>query len=964
MGASSSPLVNGATFIGTGGLGGSLGGVNGVATSAGALGANPALKGAIGAAGGAAGTGFDTPQQAQIQQGVNAEQVQQGQTGVNNSLASQQALLAALQGQGGLQAQNQALSQQQAQNNALAAANGIGTQNAAISGLQGVAGQQQGLAQQYQNIAQGRGPNPAQAMLNQQTGQNVANQAALMAGQRGAGANVGLLARQSAQQGAATQQQAVGQGASLQAQQSLNALAGIGAQQQAQAATQQAIGGLGTTQAGMQQAGNTAQAAQANQIAGQQIAGTQAVTQANLANTGQLQGALGAQNQATVSSQGSVNSANAALASKQMEAQQKVLGGAGQGLGSIMGLAQGGEVGGPISEFGQFLHGKTNGLAEGGGPVAAGSSAQKAEKSGNSLENDKIPAMLSEGEVVVPRSVIQSSDPAGNAAKFVAQAVNRADGSPEPESKEESKKEIEEDVEKAEDAPPVPETEAAPTPQTNATMAPPTAPPAPPAPPAVAPVAAPPAPQEGEAPAPEAAPAPKPVPMTPEQNAAVETAKQLGFAQDLSSGKVTPKTYHDLYEKKDTLGKIGTIFGLLLSGAGSGLTGQPNALLGMMNSEIERDVEAQKTNQTNKQNWYKMSLEHERNLAQNNLTNTQAMKAAGESDFQQMVNKRAGIKTEDMVATNKAINMATLGALQDQQNNINMMPPGPQRDQAQALLNNTIKPAAMQAISQRNLQTEQKKTLVNAAANAAGGVANAAGGVKKQVAKKESGGSDDVLDMDKYHKMTDSGNFNEKHGIPLNSKTNINPQDVPKIDEAATKMRVNRNNYKDVMEVYNALAQMPRAGELPAGKFADAFKKIPWVGDALASGAHFSQGKAERPREQLLNALSQRLVAHGASAETMDMMKKALSPSMFDTSETMKTGAELVRQHFAHNDTEASQVLQKYPGLAKGFEEIKFKVPSTPLSEDELKKFGEEGKTKQKESPKPTKKGYGSPFAE
>jgi len=65
-------------------------------------------------------------------------------------------------------------------------------------------------------------------MLANSTGQNVANQAALMAGQRGAGQNAGMLARQAAMQGANTQQQAAGQGAALQANQSLNALGQMG----------------------------------------------------------------------------------------------------------------------------------------------------------------------------------------------------------------------------------------------------------------------------------------------------------------------------------------------------------------------------------------------------------------------------------------------------------------------------------------------------------------------------------------------------------------------------------------------------------------------------------------------------------------------------------------------------------------------------------------------------------------
>jgi hypothetical protein len=65
-------------------------------------------------------------------------------------------------------------------------------------------------------------------MLSQATGANTANQAALMAGQRGSGANAGLMARQAAQQGAANQQNSAGQAATMQANQSLNALNSMG----------------------------------------------------------------------------------------------------------------------------------------------------------------------------------------------------------------------------------------------------------------------------------------------------------------------------------------------------------------------------------------------------------------------------------------------------------------------------------------------------------------------------------------------------------------------------------------------------------------------------------------------------------------------------------------------------------------------------------------------------------------
>ena len=92
------------------------------------------------------------------------------------------------------QAQEQyaaALQQQQQQQNLLQA-----LQN------QGALQNQSNVYNQLQQVAQGQGPNPAQAMLNEATGTNVANQAALMVSARGAASNPGLIARQAAMQGA------------------------------------------------------------------------------------------------------------------------------------------------------------------------------------------------------------------------------------------------------------------------------------------------------------------------------------------------------------------------------------------------------------------------------------------------------------------------------------------------------------------------------------------------------------------------------------------------------------------------------------------------------------------------------------------------------------------------------------------------------------------------------------------
>lgn len=87
------------------------------------------------------------------------------------------------------------------------------------------------------------------------------------------------------------------------------------------------------------------------------------------------------------------------------------------------------------------------------------------------------------------------------------------------------------------------------------------------------------------------------------------------YEQDLQNGHITPETYSSLFGKKDTLGKIGTLFGLMLSGAGSGITGQPNAVLQMMNNEINNDLEAQKNSKLNAQNFLRINQEGDFNRA-------------------------------------------------------------------------------------------------------------------------------------------------------------------------------------------------------------------------------------------------------------------------------------------------------------------------------------------------------------
>lgn len=265
-------------------------------------------------------------------------------------------------------------------------------------------------------MAAGRGPNPAQAMLANTTGANVANQAALMAGQRGAGQNVGMIARQAAQQGGNLQQQAAGQGAALQAQQSQNAINSAGAM--------------------------------ANQQVANQQAGTGAVTSANLQNQQNLLNSIAGVNSANVQQQAGINQANAGYAGQVATGQGNMLGNIAGGIGTGLMLmkAEGGEVEDPNAAINKAMTegdgwnraGKAIGYAAAkatAAPVVVPSAPKAAPDSGSSkpvqarpmeaeggsvsyyqdyfngtpkmAEGGAVPAMVSPGEKYLPPAAVQ-----------------------------------------------------------------------------------------------------------------------------------------------------------------------------------------------------------------------------------------------------------------------------------------------------------------------------------------------------------------------------------------------------------------------------------------------------------------------------------------------------------------------------------------------------------------------------
>lgn len=210
---------------------------------------------------------------------------------------------------------------------------------------QAVYNNQDMLGRQLWNQSQGYGPNVAQNQLAQNTGQNIAAQQALMASQRGGSSNVGLLARQAAQQGAQTQQNAVGQAATLGAQQQINA--------------QQQLQNLLANQG-------------ANALQGQSIG----------------QGALAAQNSTMTTGQLGAQQINANVAGQNASAQNQTTGGimgalGGGGISSLLGYEGGDVTTHGISKY-DTPEAPNYGLKNYGTPVNVNSS-QKSSEIGKTL---------------------------------------------------------------------------------------------------------------------------------------------------------------------------------------------------------------------------------------------------------------------------------------------------------------------------------------------------------------------------------------------------------------------------------------------------------------------------------------------------------------------------------------------------------------------------------------------------
>lgn len=284
----------------------------------------------------------------------------------------------------------------------------------------------------------------------------------------------------------------------------------------------------------------------------------------------------------------------------------------------------------------------------------------------------------------------------------------------------------------------------------------------------------------------------------PKQIAQEMTDHDLTFQKDMAMGRIKPQTYHDLYEKKDTLGKIGTIFGLLLGGAGAGLAHGPNQALEMMNREIQNDFEAQKQTQSNAQNWYQQTLAHEMQKAQMGQMNVQNMNTLTQmgkvpSEIKEAEARTRGIDADTLLKSSaQAINMMKIGAVQSLQDQANKMAPGPQKDEMQKAVDQ-VNSAVQQDISLNN-----QKTADQIAAR------------DKLRGEAEPDPNSNGIDQDKFNRMIAQSRANEALGAP----SMMNESDIGRATQEAERVADNRAMARIYKDSFNKLNSKIAGGAL------------------------------------------------------------------------------------------------------------------------------------------------------
>lgn len=114
-----------------------------------------------------------------------------------------------------------------------------------------------------------------------------------------------------------------------------------------------------------------------------------------------------------------------------------------------------------------------------------------------------------------------------------------------------------------------------------------------------------------------------------EKYAAMEEERQT-IMKDIADDKIDPRR---MFNEMSTGRRVATTIGLILSGIGAGATGTENDGLKLLNSMVDRDIEAQKLQMSKKDNLLKMNMQQTGDLRQAEMQTKLQMAAAVEAQI-------------------------------------------------------------------------------------------------------------------------------------------------------------------------------------------------------------------------------------------------------------------------------------------------------------------------------------------
>ncbi len=449
---------------------------------------------------------------------------------------------------------------------------------------------------------------------------------------------------------------------------------------------------------------------------------------------------------------------------------------------------------------------------------------------------------------------------------------------------------------------------------------------------------APPAPQAmPQAQAPAAAPE-QPAPELPEHVGTTYEDKLddlAKFSQDLNANKITPKTYKDFLSKttdekgnvveKGTLGKIGTIFGLFLSGMGSGVSGQPNVLLHMMDKEIERDLEAQKNSKEGARNLLTIqynhniqqaqAAEHKASVSGKLIENAQKAAISG-----QVLNK-LGVKNDLPVENQKRAQeiWAPFEAKTKLRDIVGHHLDTITKNNPQA--NAVVKQHILPAIVQKNVETLKQ------------GAAAVKLGAKNTSIKNHSSEASGVRAPVVNQKALNDAIFMGKNAPEAPGA--IPPSDVPTIRKEIMELQNNRNLKADYDDSFNKIVGMKNAGQVPgvstavtglSGGLGSMFG--PAVGGIAGMVGHQAgeglRKTFELERSRQVELFKKRL--GDMSEDAKEVTANALFPSWNDTPESMEEAYRKGMQHWDSQFAASTPTLDQY-GFKTKEPKYEFKAP-------------------------------------